>query len=429
MDTSLNLQKKLLAILLLLSVFLTAISLFFLNKAPFSLLHPCFFSLIITILLLTTWAILFIQRSHSSSKIAHLRLEEILKTLQDEQWEKQTILESLEEGVISCDAQMRICSINFVGSKMIGIPRKKLLGQLFSHLMQESHSPLLGACYELLKKCQEHSHVLTDSISLMRTKRIRLDLIATPKGSQKGTILILQDTSNHYKVLEMGKDFVANASHELRTPITIVKGFAETLQDLPELPKEMVIEITEKIVRNCQRMETLIKNLLTLADLQNLPECRFQECDLTSFAESCRQTILAVHEKVYIDIEKEGEEITIDADPDLLELAITNLLENAAKYSNQPAHITISIKREGEEANIAISDQGIGIPPNDLEEIFERFYTVDKARSRRLGGTGLGLSIVKTIIEKHQGTITASSLPGKGTTFSILLPLKSNECL
>src|SRR5262249_19761449 len=149
--------------------------------------------------------------------------------------------------------------------------------------------------------------VVTDSIAVEEGRKIYRDLVATPKASHQGAILVLQNNSSHYQILEMGKNFVANASHELRTPITIIRGFAETLQDLPELPRDMVVDITEKIVRNCERMDTLVKNLLTLADLENLPESRFQECDLTTPVESCMQYVLSVYDDAQISIEK-GEE-------------------------------------------------------------------------------------------------------------------------
>jgi two-component system, OmpR family, phosphate regulon sensor histidine kinase PhoR len=350
-----------------------------------------------------------------------LRLQ--IKNITDERNEKEAILESLGEGVIAVDAEMNVRYINFIGTKMIGIPRRQLLGKLFPEIQETRYPQLLDKCRSLLKSCQEKLSVLTDSISIGDGKKVYLDLIAAPKAQRNGAILVLQDKSSHYKVLEMGKDFVANASHELRTPITIIKGFAETLEDLPELPREMVVDITEKIVRNCQRMDTLVKNLLTLADLENLPDSRFQECDLVVLMETCKQVVLAVYETAQITIEKSSEAITVAADPDILELAIINLLDNAAKYSNPPAKIAIKLEKETDEASIFISDQGIGIPPADLEHIFERFYTVDKARSRRLGGAGLGLSIVRTIIEKHHGTISVTSVVGVGTTFSIRLPI------
>ena len=222
----------------------------------------------------------------------------------------------------------------------------------------------------------------------------------------------------------MGKDFVANASHELRTPITIIRGFAETLQDLPEISQEMLADITEKIVRNCQRMDTLVKNLLTLADIENIPETRFKPCNLSALIDNCIHLLLSIYPDAQIHIEKNREEIFVSADSDLLELALMNLFDNAAKYSRPPAEISISLHQEGDEVKISISDRGIGIPEADLEHIFERFYTVNKAHSRRLGGAGLGLSIVKNIIDKHDGSITAESVLGKGTTFTIILPTR-----
>jgi two-component system, OmpR family, phosphate regulon sensor histidine kinase PhoR len=337
-----------------------------------------------------------------------------MSSLESEINEKEIILESLEEGVIAVDENLHVCTVNRVASRMLGKPKRHLLGK---PLPRET-SPLFEKCYSLLQASLQHGTTLTDSIS---TPRFYLDLIASPKAHGLGAALILQDKSNHYRALEMGKDFVANASHELRTPITIIKGFAETLQDMPELSQEMIAEITSKIVRSCQRMDTLVKNLLTLADIENLPKSRFQECDLFSLVENALHVMQSKYSTATVTFEKE-EGISVLADPDLLELAIINLLDNAAKYSAAPALITVRIWQVSDEASLSISDQGIGIPTADLPNIFERFYTVNKSHSRRLGGAGLGLSIVKTIIEKHDGTITATSTLGQGTTFLLTLP-------
>jgi two-component system phosphate regulon sensor histidine kinase PhoR len=346
------------------------------------------------------------------------RIRSQIKNILEEKNEKEAILESLGEGVIAVDEEMRVRYVNFIGSKMLAVPKRYLLGKSLS---TQKESPLIHACQTLLQASQERQAILTDSISLGEDRKLYLDLIAAPKSGGQGAIIVLQDKSSQYKVLEMGKDFVANASHELRTPITIIRGFAETLHDLPELPRDMLIDITDKIVRSCQRMDNLVKNLLTLADIENLPEARFQQCDLLSLIENCVHMLLTKYPDAIVTIEKEQEGIQVAAAPDLIELAILNLLDNAAKYSTPPAHITIRLSATVEEAHISISDQGMGIPEADLEHIFERFYTVNKAHSRRLGGAGLGLSIVKTIIEKHDGTISATSLLGKGTTFTITL--------
>lgn len=352
------------------------------------------------------------------------KVRQQIKHLTDERNEKEAILESLGEGVIAVDSEMIIRYINFIGSKMLNIPKRQLLGKPFPVTAGKQNLSLLEKCHFLLSTCQEKLSILTDSLSLGDAKKIYFDLIAAPKAQGSGAIIVLQDKSSHYRVLEMGKDFVANASHELRTPITIIKGFAETLQEMPELPPEMLSDIIEKIVRNCQRMDNLVKNLLTLADIENLPESRFQECDLVALIETCRQVVLAVYDKAEITIKKAKDAFIVCADPEILELAIINLLDNAAKYSNPPAQITVTIDQKADEVEINISDKGIGIPPQDLEHIFDRFYTVNKARSRRLGGAGLGLSIVKTIVEKHEGTICVSSTLGQGTTFTIHLPIQ-----
>lgn len=363
----------------------------------------------------------FYKLAHTLNSLSE-RLSLQIKNITDERNEKEAILESLGEGVIAVDAQMHVRYINFIGAKLLGSTRRGLLG----HPFPIQDDPLLNKCRAMLSICQEKVSVLTDSIMVEGDKKTYLDLIAAPKAQRNGAILVLQDKSSQYKVLEMGKDFVANASHELRTPITIIKGFAETLQDMPQLPRQTIIEITEKIVRSCERMDTLVKNLLTLADLEHLPQHRFQECDLTELLESCLSVVQSVYEDAQIKLIKNHEPIYILADPDILELAIINLLDNAAKYSPKPAHITIRIFKKAEDACITIADRGIGIPSADLEHIFERFYTADKARSRRLGGAGLGLSIVHTIIEKHHGTISVSSVLGEGTTFTICLPIQPN---
>ncbi len=365
------------------------------------------------------------QRLAATLNSLSTRIGEQIKSITDERNEKEAILESLGEGVIAVDAEMHVRYINFIGSKMLGAPRRAFIGKHFPPHLQKANELLISRCAHLLKTCQEQNAILTDALSFGAERKIYIDLVAAPKAGGKGAIVVLQDKSSHYKVLEMGKDFVANASHELRTPITIIKGFAETLQDLPEMTPEMLAAITEKIVRNCERMDNLVKNLLTLADIENIPESRFRECDLISMAENCRHMLLSVYSSAQVTIEKTRDKMTLEADGDLLELAIMNLMHNAAKYSKPPAHIALSISQVNEnEIKITIADKGIGIPPEDLEHIFERFYTVNKAHSRKLGGAGLGLSIVKTIIDKHEGTISAESTLGEGTTFTIILPRK-----
>jgi two-component system phosphate regulon sensor histidine kinase PhoR len=326
------------------------------------------------------------------------------------------ILELLSEGVVVFDENLKIKEINYVAAKLFGLARKKIIGCEIAALANKANIALIEQCRELILSARQEKSIVTDSFSLDK-KRIWLDLIATP------STLILQDKSSQYHVLELGKDFVANASHELRTPITIIRGFAETLQDLGEVSSEMLRDITDKILKSCERMDRLVKNLLKLADIENLPLVHRQNCRLDLLLESCRSHLLAAHPKVKIDLEIQRPPPSAIAAKDLLELAIFNLLENSVKYSKPPAHITMALSKKKDCAVISIKDRGIGIPQSDCARIFDKFYTVDKTHSRKLGGAGLGLSIVKTIVDKHEGSISVSSEVGKGSCFTLELPI------
>lgn len=350
------------------------------------------------------------------------RVQKEIEHLRRQRRETEGILESLSEGVIALNPLGRISFTNKIACQMLGISHEEIMGQTLAEiktkkidLTQKGHALVL--------------HVLQTSEPIVQTwtqpsgTRLHLNLIAAPLANQNGAILVLQDATSDYKVLEMGKDFIANASHELRTPITVIRGFAETLQDLPHLSQEMLQEITDKIVRTCGRLDKLVKSLLTLSDIENLSPASFQCVNLVHLIENCKHFFLTAHPGVQIHLQSSISQVSISADPDLLELAITNLLDNAVKYSPTPARIEMKVQQQAGEVSIEIQDRGIGIPVQDIPHIFDRFYTVDKARSRKSGGAGLGLSIVKTIIEKHRGRISVTSEIGKGSQFTILLPL------
>jgi len=343
------------------------------------------------------------------------RVQKQIETLTQEKNEKSAILESLIEGVIAVDASLFVIYLNRMAETFLDIDQH-IVGKPFSQIG-------LPGCEELLKKARQTNQPAFSVLKLGRKTRRFFDLVAVPLGAEEGAILVLQDKTSLHRVIEMGRDFVANASHELKTPITIISGFAETLHDHPELSKEISQEITQKILSNCVRMETLIKNLLTLAALdEGLPDSRLKQSDLIDLVEQAKQMARAVHPHAHIKIEKKGEEpFLLRLDSALFLQAVFNLLDNAAKYSKPPAKITVRLDKREKEYVLEIEDQGIGIPQADLERIFERFYAVDKSHSRMLGGSGLGLSIVEQIIDKHHGTIIVASEIGKGTTFTITL--------
>ncbi len=351
------------------------------------------------------------------------KVQRQIESVLEEKNEKETILETLGEGVIAVDKTGIVRYLNLTASKMLGISPKQLLGVSFLEHAETPRFDLLKKCQALLSIAQEEGSIAMDSIFFEEAqKKQYLDLIVATKKDGLGAVIVLQDKTNHYKVLEMGKEFVANASHELRTPITIIKGFAETLQEMSDIPPELFADILEKIVRNCERMDMLVKNFLTLADIENLSESRFQASDLEKVISNCKETLLSLHPGVKLEVRSLKGKITVPIDPDLIEMALMNILANAVKYSPPPAHIILEVQEKESNVEIKISDRGIGIAELDQEHIFERFYTVNKSHTRKLGGAGLGLSIVKTIIQKHQGSIGVTSVLGKGTTFTIVLP-------
>ncbi len=321
---------------------------------------------------------------------------------------KYSFLEHLVEGVLLANQAFEIQYVNTAAIKMLKIDKMS--------------SVLLEKGFKLLRECSEACATLKSSVVPTDDSMNYLEFVAT-REEDGSFVLIVQDSSNEHKVLEMGKNFVSNASHELRTPITIIKGFAETLQDLPELSREMLSDITEKIVRNCRRMENLVQNLLLLADVENVPVSHFHPTDLGSVIDNAICMVHSLYPQAAICKEREQEVLLVQADSDLLELAIRNLIDNAAKYSVSPVQISVVTRRKEERVEVEIRDSGIGISEVDLGKIFERFYTVNKAHARRLGGAGLGLSLVKIIIEKHNGTIHVASQLGKGTSIKATFPL------
>ncbi|MBN4067107.1 ATP-binding protein [Simkania negevensis] len=345
------------------------------------------------------------------------RIDAQIDTLVRERNEKEAILETLLEGVIAVDKKMTVTYANSVAVTMLSTTKEEIYNKPFSNVNQSE-------CHQLLEISQKENSVVADEFILDGPRDIFVHTIAIPQNSNMGAILILQDKTKQHRVEKMGSDFVANASHELKTPITIIRGFAETLHDHPDLPRATSLDITQKIVSNCERMTKLIKNLLTLSDTEELPASRLVEVNIRELAQRCFHTIQNLYPTAQLTINApQGKGVFFITDPDLIELALINLLANAAKYSAAPAQITLDIKRSTKAMTIAVKDQGIGIPEEDIDLIFTRFYTVNRAHSRKLGGSGLGLSIVKTAAKKLRGKIEVTSEEGEGSTFILTIPV------
>ena len=333
--------------------------------------------------------------------------------------ELEGILDSLNEGVVAFNVRSKVIFVNQKACKILGISRLELIGRSFLYLGQPES--FMQKCHEIVLQALQTGEDINEKWT---SEGVYFDLVAAPLTHQEGAILVIQDKTSDYKVLEVGKNFIANASHELRTPITIIRGFAEMLQNGESFSAQTMEDITGKIVRTCDRLDKLVKSLLTITDLEQFSVDRFRVCHLMSLMENCKYLLSTAYPDVTLTVSPVSENLSVLGDFDLLDLAIMNLLENAVKYSKPAAKIHLKVQRAGDFVHILVEDQGIGIPPHDLPHIFDRFYTVDKARSRKSGGAGLGLSIVKLIAEKHRGNVSVASQLGIGSVFTLAIPAK-----
>ena len=245
----------------------------------------------------------------------------------------------------------------------------------------------------------------------------------------KWVLCVLHEITRQKHLENMRKDFVANVSHELRTPLTVIKGFVETLVDgHAEIPPVDLERFLRTIQRHVDRLHRILEVLLTLSRLESsTPGMQLETTDLIrllrELVEDYRPRSSASGHRIELSLPNELQ--AVSADPVRLRQVFDNLLDNALKYTPQQSFITIRVVVVSGRAEIRVVDNGPGIPARDLPHIFERFYRVDKGRSREKGGTGLGLSIVKHIVQLHGGRVWAESAPGQGTTIALTLPLQA----
>jgi two-component system phosphate regulon sensor histidine kinase PhoR len=247
---------------------------------------------------------------------------------------------------------------------------------------------------------------------------------ATGRGI--GAVIVLNDITNFRRLENIRKDFVANVSHELKTPITSIKGFVETLLDGAISDPNDSQRFLRIIAKQADRLHAIIEDLLSLSKIEQCEDAGDIELQESSLHEVLESAIYACQPQATernIDIRLTCDEhLTARINAPLLDQAVVNLLDNAVKYSEPGGRVDVSASAVNGEVTISVVDTGCGIPADELPRIFERFYRVDKARSRKLGGTGLGLAIAKHIVNVHHGRVTVESTVGKGSTFSIKLP-------
>ena len=350
-------------------------------------------------------------------RLTHENLEQESKRL-------NSILSYMTDGVLATNRRGQIIMINDMAKKQLGIVKDEALNQNILELLHIEDE------YELRDLITQSPELMIDSQDVYGeyiSLRVRFALIRRESGFISGLVAVLHDTTEQEKEERERRLFVSNVSHELRTPLTSVKSYLEAL-DEGALYDPVAPDFIKVSLNETNRMMRMVTDLLHLSRIDNATS--HLDVELINFT-AFITFILNRFDKIRAqDQEKKYElvrdypitSVWIEIDTDKMTQVIDNILNNAIKYSPDGGKITVSMKTTDDQMILSISDQGLGIPKEDLPKIFDRFYRVDKARSRAQGGTGLGLAIAKEIIKQHNGFIWAKSEYGKGSTFTIVLP-------
>ena len=352
-------------------------------------------------------------------RLTHENLEQETKRL-------TSILAYMTDGVLATNRRGQIIMVNEMAAKQLNVNPDEVLNTSILDLLS------IGDDYDLRKLITEVPELTIDSqdengeyISL----RVRFALIRRESGFISGLVAVLHDTTEQEKEERERRLFVSNVSHELRTPLTSVKSYLEALDD-GALSEPVAPDFVKVSLNETNRMMRMVTDLLSLSRIDN--ETSQLDIELTNFT-AFITFILNRFDKIKSQSNEGSKKyelireypitpIWVEIDTDKMTQVIDNILNNAIKYSPDGGKIKVGMKTTDAQLIISISDEGLGIPKKDLPRIFDRFYRVDKARSRAQGGTGLGLAIAKEIVKQHKGFIWAKSEYGKGSTFTIVLP-------
>ncbi len=337
--------------------------------------------------------------------------------------ETEALLGGMEEGVLILDLNGRIKNIN---QSMGMILPQTYPSDLGKHYLEVFRDPELNDLIQAtLADKKGYRRSLAPLGQPGRTFQVQSSLVQYAENGAEGVIVVFHDVTDLKRLERVRQDFVANVSHELRTPLTAVKGYVEALRDGGLQDPAHAEQFLDVIQRHSERMDKIVSDLLLLSEMESAE--RVLQREAVHLAELIRTAVetlrpLAEAKKQHLRIEPMEGLPSVRADGQKAHQVLINLLNNAISYTPEGGSITVEARPISEGVEVSVIDNGIGIPPDDLPRIFERFYRVDKGRSRELGGTGLGLSIVKHIIEAHGGQIRVESKPGKGSRFTFFLP-------
>ncbi len=358
------------------------------------------------------------------------RLAGRIESIQRQRDEYQLVLSGMSEAVVVLDNGLRVLETNRAAESIFQLQREEMIGHPL--LKAVRNLKLHEFAEELLSGGVDLTEELTFHIS-EGNRVLYLQVHGAPLGegdrdeNLARAVLVFTDISEIRRSEAIRRDFVSNVSHELKTPITSIKGFVETLMDGASEDPELLNRFLGIIQKQADSMHAIIEDLLQLSRLDERSITMVQAMvDLRDIVQAAAEKVrpAAEDKNMGLKLNSSGP-VYVRGNSGLLEQAVFNLMDNAVKYSDPGKGFSASLEAEKGEAKLTVSDSGVGIPEEDLPRIFERFYRVDKARSRETGGTGLGLAIVKHIIQVHGGRVTVESLPGRGSSFSIFLPAVS----
>ncbi len=372
-----------------------------------------------------------VSGSHEIAKLAQalnemaVELDQRIRTVVEQRNEQDAVLASMVEGVIAVDEDENIITFNDAAARLLGVARANAVGRAIQEAVRNPElQRFVKKTLATTEPVAEELTFHTDSARVWQAQGARLH--EADKHSA-GAVVVLNDITEVRRLETIRSDFVANVSHELKTPITAVKGFLETLRDGALDDRENARRFVDIAARQADRLDAIINDLLALSRLEQsgadaaietgpVPLRGVLECAVQACSERMGDS------RVKLELECDPD-IQVPANAPLLEQAVSNLIDNAVKYSPQGTRVLISAAQDGETVSIRVRDDGPGIERKHHARLFERFYRIDKARSRDLGGTGLGLAIVKHIAQAHRGSVAVQSEPGRGSTFRIDIPV------
>ena len=378
----------------------------------------------VTILLL--WRGL--RRARRAARRAMTAIHDLRRDLDRRNLEVARLRASLggaSDGLIVLDHEQRIVAWNASAGELAGRPTRLGPGRAVAEVLPwgqlgEALVELGGDGAGATLREFELSGVAVDD------DPDRVLRVAVRALSGLGYVIAVEDQSRIKQLESLLRDFVANVSHELKTPLAAIKGYVETMIDDTEMAEATRSRFLDRIARQTERLNSLVGDLLTLSrlDEEELVEGGDRHCDLVQIVQETMRDLVSLAERKNLDVHTQivDAELPVRADREALRQVVGNLIDNAIKYTPDEGRLDVRLARDGAQARFEVADTGIGLSPEDQERVFERFYRVDRARSRELGGTGLGLSIVKNTVRGLGGDVGVHSAVGRGATFWVTLP-------